>query len=57
MHSRVLFDMDIPVLKWPSRSPYTKLVENLWEILAQRVYKNGRQYESLEDLKDTLTVA
>ena len=43
--------MDIPLLDWPARSPDLNPIENLWGILAQNVFKNGRQYQSVLELK------
>ena len=34
----------IPTIDWPSRSPDLNPIENIWGILAQNVYKNGKQY-------------
>jgi transposase len=38
-------------MKWPSKSPDLNPIENLWGILVRRVYKNGRQYNSVSELK------
>jgi hypothetical protein len=43
--------MEIKLLSWSSRSPDLNPIENLWEILASKVYANGRQFASVEELK------
>jgi transposase len=42
---------EIELLSWPSRSPDLNLIENLWRILASKVYANGRQFASMKELK------
>ena len=41
---------DIPLLKWPNRAPDLKIMENVWRILARRVYANNKQYENVQEL-------
>ena len=50
-------DMELRVMDWTSRSPDVNPIENLWGILAQHVYNNGRQYDYLDDLKDSNLIA
>jgi hypothetical protein len=47
-------DHQIRVLEWPSRSPDVNPIENLWGIIVREVYKNGQQYESVQDLKTAI---
>ena len=42
------------VLKWPTRSPDLNPIENVWGLLAGEVYSNGKQYFSVQELKDAL---
>jgi transposase len=42
------------VLPWPANSPDLNPIENLWGKLAREVYKNGRQYDSLNGLKNAI---
>lgn len=42
---------NITVMDWPALSPDLNPIENLWGILTRKVYENGRQYSSVEELK------
>ena len=42
---------NIVVLNWSSRSPDINLIENLWGILARRVYSRGRKFSSIQELE------
>ena len=44
-----MVDSGINVIKWPSRSPDLKIVEDIWNIISSRVY-NGPQFDSNEEL-------
>lgn len=46
---------NIILLPWPACSPDLNPIENLWGILARRLYANGRQYSSVKELKTMLT--
>ena len=46
-----LRDKNVEVLTWPARSPDLNPIENLWGILARKVYANGRQFDSKNQLK------
>ena len=45
---------NIDVMPWPARSPDLNPIENLWAILAQRVYGEGRQFNSVLELKECI---
>jgi transposase len=45
----------IKVIKWPSLSPDLNPIENLWGLLARRVYAEGKQFSSKEELKKAIT--
>ena len=42
------------VLDWPSLSPDLNPIENLWGILSRRVYRNGRQFQNVCELKEAI---
>ncbi|CAM4841506.1 unnamed protein product [Rotaria magnacalcarata] len=44
----------INVLPWPSLSPDLNPIENLWGILARKVYAGGKQFRTKEQLKTTI---
>ena len=57
IYSKVPFDVipqsyNLKVLKWPARSPHLNPIENVWGVLAREVYSNGKQYFSVQELKD-----
>ena len=41
-------------MNWPPYSPDLNPLENVWGILARRVYANGTQYDSLAELKQAI---
>lgn len=54
-HTKSFFSSSqIPLLEWPARSPDLNPIENLWGILSQKVYSNGRQFGTLKELKDAI---
>lgn len=49
--SRAWFaEKEIDLLDWPACSPDLNPIENLWGILARRVYANGRRYSTVNEL-------
>jgi transposase len=44
----------IELLDWPANSPDLNPMENLWGILARRVYKNNTQYNTVEALREAV---
>ena len=52
-----LQERNLKVLKWPAHSPDLNPIENVWELLAREVYSNGKQYFSVQELKDALNKA
>jgi len=44
----------VPTIDWPPYSPDLNPIENLWGDLARRVYAKGRQFENIDQLKETL---
>jgi len=45
---------NIEVMDWPARSPDLNPMENLWGILSRAVYKNGKQFSSINELKSEI---
>lgn len=50
-------EQNINVLDWPSRSIDLNPIENIWGILARQVYANGRQFNSVTELKTAIKLA
>ena len=48
---------DIEVLEWPAGSPDLNPIENLWRYLVQKVYKNFKQHDDVECLKEAIAFA
>lgn len=49
-----LDDNGVKVLTWPARSPDLNPIENLWGWMTKRVFANGRQFETVKDLKSAV---
>lgn len=49
-----LYDRNIPTMNFPPCSPDLNPIENLWGIMARKVYEGGRQFNSLEDLRSNI---
>ena len=47
-------DNQMTVMVWPARSPDLNPIENLWGILLRRVYRDGRQFDTVEELRETI---
>lgn len=50
-------DKQIEVLDWPACCPDLNPIENLWGIMVRSVYKHGKQYNSVQTLKDAIKKA
>ena len=44
-------DHNVDVMDWPAVSPDLNPIENLWGILVRKVYADGKQFKSVNDLK------
>ncbi|KUF99275.1 4-aminobutyrate aminotransferase [Phytophthora nicotianae] len=47
-------EQDVNVLDRPSKSPDLNPIENLWSIISRKVYGNGKQFDSVAQLKAAL---
>ena len=52
-----LVEWGLHVLKWPANSPDLNPVENLWKLLSDAVYANGKQYISIKELEKAIKEA
>ena len=50
-------ERNLKVLRWPAHSRDLNPIENMWGLLAREVYSNGKQYFSVQELKDALNKA
>ena len=61
LHTRLtktfLQERNLKVLKWPAGSPDLNPIENMWGLVISEVYSNGKQYFSVQELKDALNKA
>ena len=44
-------------MEWPACSPDLNPIENLWSVLKQTIYANGKQYNSQDALWDAIKEA
>ena len=51
---RWIFDHQLNVTDWPAKSPDLNPIENAWGYLVHHVYKDGKQYYSLNDLREAI---
>lgn len=52
-----LAELEISTMDWPALSPDLNPIENVWGVMARLVYKHGRQYTSVGELKDAILAA
>lgn len=45
---------NINIMDWPAHSPDLNPIENVWGLLARRVYADGRTFETTSQLKSTI---
>ncbi len=42
------------IFPWPARSPDMNIIENLWGIMVRKIYANGKQFNSIQDLEKAI---
>lgn len=47
-------DEGMPVLSWPARSQDMNVIENCSGLIVRALYHGGRQFDTIEDLKEAL---
>ena len=52
-----LENREISVLSWPPQSPDLSPIENVWGIVSEKVYKEGKTYKSKDDLWEAIVAA
>lgn len=52
-----LQDHNVELLEWPARSPDLNPMENLWGILVRKIYAEGKQYATIDELKAAISKA
>ena len=45
------------VLPWPAVSPDINPIENVWGLLTREISANGRQYDTISELRDAILMA
>lgn len=45
---------NIKTMDWPACSPDQNPIENIWGLLARRIYRENRQYQTVFDLKEAV---
>lgn len=49
-----LKERNIHVFDWPALSPDLNPIKNVWGLLSQKVFKHGRQFDKVADLKKAI---
>lgn len=45
---------NITVMSWPARSPDLSPIENLWSVVARRLYSGGKEYKTIYELSEAI---
>ena len=53
---KFLEDKIIDVLEWAPHSPDCNHIEHLWAIIVRRIYEGGKEYRTIEDLKNAIKI-
>ena len=49
-----LNEKGVRTIDWPAKSPDVNIIENIWGIMARRVYLRQRQFDTVEQLKEVI---
>ncbi|POM79258.1 Transposase [Phytophthora palmivora] len=50
----LLKEENVDVMDWSAKSPDLNPIDNMWGVLARAVYAHGRQFQTCEDLIETI---
>ena len=53
---KFLEDKNIGVLEWAPHSPDSNHIGHLWAIIVRRFYEGGKEYRTIEDLKNAMKI-
>ena len=45
---------EIPLLEWPPYSPDLNIIENVWGIVSRKVYEDGKEYNTSDELWESV---
>lgn len=49
-----LYGHQVCTLPWTAKSPELNIIDNVWGLMIRKVYVNGNQLDSVEDLKESI---
>ncbi|CDF39637.1 unnamed protein product [Chondrus crispus] len=49
-----LTERSVRTIDWPAKSPYLNIIQNIWGIMARRVYARQRQFDKIAQLKEVI---
>lgn len=45
---------NVDVMNWPAKSPDLNIIEDVWGVLARKLYRDGWQFSTVKELSDTV---
>jgi len=52
--NEIFMGEEIKLIKWSAKSPDLNPIENLWGYMVNKMYENGKQFQTKKELKDSL---